>query len=190
MEVPLTDGEEVDWGSELEQELEWAAPAETPPRARKSASGTRLDESMESQAQQSHQKGRGKARTSAPTPVEEQETKPIKLNKVKTSSICKKEQTLAVTGLNAEFPTLGMTVSHDAVFNMSWIIHGRLIVHKWKQLVWMVRVKDALAADGRRFKRHPRWLALMFSREVAALWGHLGTTTKTLAGPRGPPLMK
>ena len=91
---------------------------------------------------------------------------------------------------NAEFPTLGMTLSGDAVFNMSWVIHGRLIVHKWKQLVWMVRARDALEAEGRRYKRHPRWLAMMFSRETAALWGHLGGAVKTLQGPRGPPLMK
>ena len=44
--------------------------------------------------------------------------------------------------------------------------------------------------SGNRWKRHPRWLAMMFRREAAAIWGHLGAATRTLSGPRGPPLMK
>ena len=61
---------------------------------------------------------------------------------------------------------------------------------KWKQMVWMVRARFALETEGKRYRRHPRWLSMMFAREVAALWGHLGGATKTLQGPRGPPLMK
>ena len=170
--VSLTDGEE-EWGSEVE-------PVEEEPSLhRKTAHGTRLDESMEKQATvkgyaTTAQAKKTKGSVAAASTLEG-ETDQKNLKKVSTKSLSKKEQVLAVTGLNAEFPTLGMTLSGDAVFNMSWV--------KWKQLVWMARARNALEAEGRRYKRHPRWLAMMFSRETAALWGHLGGAVKTLQSP-------
>lgn len=178
--IPLTDTEEPDWGSEIEAFEEVSL-------HRKSSKGTRLDASMEEEEQAS-KKGAKKSNVLTKE-VKETEQSTTK-GKVSTKTISKKEQLMAITGLNAEFPTLGMTLSADPVLNMSWTIHGRLLVHKWKQMVWMLRARAAVTAEGRQYRRHPRWLAMMFAREVAALWGHLGGATRTLQGPRGPPLMK
>ena len=189
VEIPLTDAEE-EWGSEVD----WAE--EEPSMHRKKSQGTRLDDSMEQEqatvkgATKGGRKGQPRASAAASSAPDDQQENKGKTSKVSTKSLSKKEQLLAVTGLNAEFPTLGMTMSGDPVFNMSWVIHGRLIVRKWKQMVWMVRARFALETEGKRYRRHPRWLSMMFAREVAALWGHLGGAIKTLQGPRGPPLMK
>ena len=93
--VSLTDGEE-EWGSE-------------PSLHRKTAHGTRLDESMEKQATvkgyattAQAKKTKGSA-AAASTP--EGGTDQKNLKKVSTKSLSKKEQMLAVTGLNAEMPS-------------------------------------------------------------------------------------
>ena len=70
------------------------------------------------------------------------------------------------------------------------VLHGRLIAHKWKQFCWMLRIKAAVERDRQIWRRNPRWLAGMFSKEVAAIWGHLGGATRVLSGVRGPPMMR
>ena len=113
----------------LEEPEDWEETVEV--SRRKQHSGTRLDENMVASP-----KTQPKAKSH--TAVKE------KTDKVSTKSLSKKEVKLAVTGLEAEFPAVAMTRSYDPVYNMSWILHGRLAVHKWKQLMWMLRAKNAM----------------------------------------------
>eukprot|EP00438_Fugacium_kawagutii_P036584 Skav211981 [mRNA] locus=scaffold1330:233097:236289:- [translate_table: standard] len=176
--VEVVGESEVDWE---EEELE------PPSLHHKRGAGTRQDASMSSASvvrskSAPKKKEQGAARSSSQAPKE----KVVVSSKTRT----KQDQTKEITGELANFPTLGMTVSSDAVFNASWIIHGRLVTHKWKQLTWMLRIKEAFIENRMTWKRNPRWLALMFSREMAALWGHIGCCSRVLSGPKGPPLMR
>ena len=102
----------------------------------------------------------------------------------------KAERSKAVTGEEANFPTLGLQRSADPVLNMALEVHGRMLVFKWKQLVWMLRARQAMDAFNRTWRRPCRWLSIMLGRETAALWGHLGSTTRVLRGPQGPPIFR
>jgi hypothetical protein len=107
-----------------------------------------------------------------------------------TKAVDKVKQKAALTGQNADFPTLGMTQREDVAFNISYVIHSRMVTFKWKQLTWMLRARAAFQRSEMTWKRHPRWLAMMLSKDVASLWGHLGCTTKSLRGVAGPPLFR
>ena len=61
------------------------------------------------------------------------------------------------------------------------------MTYKWKQLLWMLRARESL---GRRWRGNPRWLAVMFSREAASIYGHMGASVKYLRGFQGPALFK
>lgn len=105
-----------DWGEE-DEEL-W----DKPTMNRKMHQGTRLDESMRSASGQ-QRAGGGDGR-------------------VKGKSLhSKKEQKLEITGLKAD-----RTHSQGAVFNMSWVLRGRLLTHTWKQLLWLPRAEVAMEA--------------------------------------------
>ena len=93
----------------------------------------------------------------------------------------------ALTGEDAPFPAFGFLRSHDVVLNTAWEIHGRLVVFKWKQLTWGLRM---LWAHKGRWKRNPRWYASLFGREMAAIWGSTGAARQYLAGLHGPSLFK
>ena len=161
--------EEPDWEGEEADKIQPQQPR------RKQAAGTRLDATMESAP-------------AASTGATKVKSEPKSKTKVSSKTKDKKETRLEITGQYADFPVLGMTHSHDAVFNMSWVLHGRLAVHF--QLVWLLRSRVAMESYELPWKRHPRWLAMMMSKEVAAIWGHLGGAVKTLSGPRGPQLLK
>ena len=105
--------------------------------------------------------------------------------------VTKAKAALKITGANSDFPTLGLTRSHDPVFNMGFVIHGRLVTHKWKQLVWQLRGRAALAVDQHRpWKRPVRWLAALHGTETSAMWGHLGVASRELKAPKGAGLYK
>ena len=93
----------------------------------------------------------------------------------------------ALTGEDAPFPVFGFLRSHDVVLNTAWEVHGRLVVFKWKQMTWGLRM---LWAHKGRFKRNPRWYAGMFRREMAAIWGSTGAASQYLAGLHGPSLFR
>ena len=93
----------------------------------------------------------------------------------------------ALTGEDAPFPVFGFLRSHDVVLNAAWEVHGRLVVFKWKQMTWGLRM---LWAHKGRFKRNPRWYAGMFRREMAAIWGSTGAASQYLAGLHGPSLFR
>jgi hypothetical protein len=107
-----------------------------------------------------------------------------------TKAADKVKQKAALTGQYADFPTLGMTRSEDVAFNISNVIRARMVTFKWKQLTWMLRARAAFQQSKMTWKHHPRWLAMMLSKDVASLWGHLGCTTKSLRGVAGPPLFR
>ena len=73
---------------------------------------------------------------------------------------------------------------------MALVLHARLVTFKWKMIVVCLRAKLALAEDGRSWRRPCRWLAALMGREVASIWGHLGSASQVLRGQRGPSLFK
>ena len=75
----------------------------------------------------------------------------------------------------------------DVVENCSLVLRTRLKVFQWKKLVWQVRARLAIS-HYRVWRKNPRWLALMFAKEMAALWGTVGSATQLLRGTVGPQL--
>jgi hypothetical protein len=148
-------------------------------------------------------KQRGRASTTATAPKqksqsnqaaasipEEEPGQKVKSKKVSTKSKPKQQQLAATTGQLADFPLLGMTKSYDPVFNASWIVHQRMICHKWKALVWMLKVRAAMGLSKMQWRRNPRWLANLYAQELAALWGHVGVCVRSVRGNTGPPLFR
>jgi hypothetical protein len=92
-----------------------------------------------------------------------------------------------LTGVNADFPSLGEAWSHDPVFNILGSTRSRLMALKWKLLVWMLRVRAAVLIEfpRARWKRNPRWLAMMAGTAMGSLWGHLGSLRQQLQKPTG-----
>ena len=88
----------------------------------------------------------------------------------------------------AAFQTLGLERSHDVIFNTNFEISARLTTFKWKQLLLMLRARQAVGE--RRWRRPGRWLAGLTARELASLWGHLGAAAQRLRGPDGPSLLR
>ena len=54
----------------------------------------------------------------------------------------------------------------------------------------MMRAREAMWEEGRRWRRNPRWLAVMFSREAASIYGHMGASVKYFRGLQGHVLFK
>ena len=99
----------------------------------------------------------------------------------------RKAKVSALTGEDAPFPVFGFLRSHDVVLNTAWEIHGRLVVFKWMQLTWGLRM---LWAHKGKWKRNPRWYAGLFGREMAAIWGSTGAARQYLSGHHGPSLFR
>ena len=97
---------------------------------------------------------------------------------VKEKKAGKRQETAALTGSKADFPTLSTEFSDDVTFNVMNSLRSQSLVFKWKLLLLLLRVKvaveDPAATTRRRWKRNPRWIMHMHGRHLAALWGHLG----------------
>ena len=98
-------------------------------------------------------------------------------------------------GLINHFPTLELEHSLDVPFNVGWTFMSRMVAFKWKQLVWLLRARAAVQRPGGPpgaggWRRPHRWLATLLARELASIWGHLGSAAQSLRGPRGPLLMR
>ena len=65
--------------------------------------------------------------------------------------------------------------AEDPVENMQLMLRSRLLTFQWKKLVWLQRSKVAFESHQISWRRNPRWLSQMFGREVAWMWGHLGS---------------
>lgn len=101
-------------------------------------------------------------------------------------SKAKRQETAALTGSQADYPSLGNAWSSDLVTNIMRSVESRLLALQWKKMVWQLRVKLAVEKEGHgklRWKRNPRWISLMIGTEVAALWGHFGAMRQKLRAP-------
>ena len=106
------------------------------------------------------------------------------INKKRTKAALtrsKREAQKALTGEQADYPSLSHVWSQEVAMNMVFSMASRMRVFLWKKLLWQLRVKNAVdRIQGARWKRNPRWLALLLSKEVAALWGHYGALRQRL----------
>lgn len=103
----------------------------------------------------------------------------------------KREETKALTGQLAEYPTLSHSYSEEIPFNMVWRLKSKMVTLMWKKLLWQLRVKSAVerTVQGARWKKNPRWLAMLLGKEVAFWWGHFGSLRQRLHSPIALPLM-
>ena len=69
----------------------------------------------------------------------------------------KKAASAALTGDLAPFPRLGTLWSQDVVNNIACSVKHRMMVHKWKESFWMMRIKQAVMLElpKARWKRNP-----------------------------------
>jgi len=103
----------------------------------------------------------------------------------------KENKKAALTGREADFPTLSHRYSYDVTFNILGSITEQALTFKWKLLLLMLRMKQAVEADKstrRRWKRNPRWIMHMNGRFLAGLWGHLGSARQLCFNPKVYPL--
>ena len=99
----------------------------------------------------------------------------------------------ALTDHAAPFPSLSNKFSDDVVINLALSLQGQLFAFKWKMFTWMLRVRRAVRLEcgpKTRWRRNPRWLMLLFGRQVAAMWGHLGSARQLCNDPRQAHLMQ
>ncbi len=74
--------------------------------------------------------------------------------------------------------------------NIANNLHARVVCHKWKQFVWMLRMRRAHALEHLKMNSPCRWLAHMQGQDLAAIWGHTGAASREIKGPKGPPLFR
>lgn len=102
----------------------------------------------------------------------------------------KAQRQAALTGDLANFPTLSCRFSADVTFNIMASLQAQMLVFKWKTLLLMLRVKQAVEKErgqsGRplKWKRNPRWMMALHGRQLAALWGHLGAARQLCFNPK------
>ncbi|CAL1135165.1 unnamed protein product [Cladocopium goreaui] len=96
----------------------------------------------------------------------------------------KQQANRALTGEQANFPSLSHMWSQEVALNMVFAMGSRMRTFLWKKLLWQLRVKSAVdRIQGARWKRNPRWLAMLLSKEVGAIWGHYGALRQKLNNP-------
>ena len=101
-------------------------------------------------------------------------------------SKAKRQETAALTGVRADYPSLGNAWSNDLVMNIMRSVQSRLLALQWKKVVWQMRVKKAVEIEGHgklKWRRNPRWISLMIGAEVATLWGHFGAMRQKMRAP-------
>ena len=108
----------------------------------------------------------------------------IQKRRTKLAASAKKRiENKALTGIQADYPSLSNCWSEDLTFNILRSTQSRLVTFMWKKLVWQLRVREAINVESKgkaKWKPNPRWQAYLLSFEVAALWGHLGTVRQRL----------
>ncbi len=105
-------------------------------------------------------------------------------------SASKRREDKALTGARAEEGCLNMARSRDVAMNVAQTIYSRMLIHKWRVMTWGVRFIEAHRRESHRYKRNPRWLAAMFGREMASLWGHIGSGAQYIRGHHGHELTR
>ena len=102
----------------------------------------------------------------------------------------KENKKAALTGREADFPTLSHRYSYDVTFNILGSITEQALTFKWKLLLLMLRMKQAVEADKstrRRWKRNPRWIMHMNGRFLAGTMGPSGQRPSVVLQPEGLP---
>ena len=107
-------------------------------------------------------------------------TTPGARSRAATPSAIRRQEEKGLTGCRSEFGTLNMSWSLDPIMNMRAATASRLMCHKWKMFVRLVLIKEAHRAEAVRWRRNPRWMARVASREAAWVWGHYGGATQYL----------
>ncbi|CAE7712200.1 RE1 [Symbiodinium sp. CCMP2592] len=75
----------------------------------------------------------------------------------------------ALTGAYAMYPSLSNAWSYELAMNTTAAFASRMRTFLWKKLLWQLRAKRAVEAEGdRRWKRSPRWLSHLFAKEIGA----------------------
>ena len=93
-----------------------------------------------------------------------------------------------LTGLNADFATLSLNRSSDVVENTKLTLMAHLTTFQWKKFTWMLRAREAFYLERMRWKRNPKWLANMYGKELAWIWGHIGNARRAITQPKNIPL--
>lgn len=120
------------------------------------------------------------------------EIEAIKKQREKASrSAAKRIETKALTGIQADYPSLSHQWSYEVPFNLIGSVRSRMVTFMWKKLVWQMRMKIAVekSMPGARWKKNKRWLAMLFGKEIAGLWGHLGAARQRMYAPVAVDLM-
>ena len=102
----------------------------------------------------------------------------------------KQKRQLKVTGGLADWSTLSSQRSHDPTMNMCYTLHARLVTHKWKVFLLMLRGRQAQQAESRVWKRPVRWLGMILGTEVSKIFGHLGVASRELKAQKAAELFK
>ena len=127
------------------------------------------------------------AMVSAPGLTEEEVALISKRRERAAKAQSKKKAVQALTGVHADFPSLSHCWSNEVAINLTCSVASRMRVFLWKKMLWQLRVKKAVeqtvGTQGARWKRNPRWLSLLFAKEVAGLWGHFGAMRQKLNNP-------
>ena len=104
------------------------------------------------------------------------------------NTTCTKEnKRAALTGREADFPTLSNRYSYDLTFNILGSLTEQTLTFKWKMMLLQLRVKKAVEADKaarRKWKKNPRWVLHMHGRFLASLWGHIGSARQLCFNPK------
>lgn len=116
------------------------------------------------------------------TVLSEGEQKVIQKRRARqAASRAKASETKALTGLRADYPSLSHTFSNEVALNMVFVMAQRMRTFLWKKLLWQLRVKKAVEMMPQaRWKRNPRWLAMLLSKEVGWVYGHYGALKQKL----------
>ena len=99
----------------------------------------------------------------------------------------KENKRAALTGREADFPTLSNRYSYDLTFNILGSLTEQTLTFKWKMMLLQLRVKKAVEADKtarRKWKKNPRWVLHMHGRFLASLWGHIGSARQLCFNPK------
>jgi hypothetical protein len=103
----------------------------------------------------------------------------------------KQKQSKALTGSQANYPSLSHTWSKDVGLNIAGSVRARMVVFAWKRFLWMLRAKTAVERTFRdaTWKRNRRWLASLLATETGSLFGHFGSMRQQLRNPEMQTLM-
>ena len=83
--------------------------------------------------------------------------------------------------------------SDDLAVNMAITFQSMLFTWKWKEITWMLRIRKATRDEfgsRARWKRNPRWLMALLAKQIAFMWGHLGSLRQTMNNSKHLHLMR